>query len=112
MFTPLLLCEKHKNNDVCFCGDRTILGGSRMIAKSLCASFPDHGTRAVATHHMPCGLSNADYQIRTIEYGKILVMLLYGKYYWHVYEVYNKIQYFCIIHTISATVILHLNLTQ
>ena len=26
---------------------------------------------------------------RTIEYGKILVTLLYGKYYWRVYEVYN-----------------------
>ena len=25
------------------------------------------------------------YEIRTIEYGKILVMLLYGKYYWRVY---------------------------
>ena len=33
----------------------------------------------------------AGYQIRTIEYGKILVMLLYGKYYWRVYEVYNNI---------------------
>ena len=32
----------------------------------------------------------AGYQIRTIRYGKILVMLLYGKYYWRVYEVYNK----------------------
>ena len=31
----------------------------------------------------------AGYQIRTIKYGKILVMLLYGKYYWRVYEVYN-----------------------
>ena len=37
----------------------------------------------------------AGYQIRTIEYGKILVMLLYGKYYWHVYEVYNKYTYTC-----------------
>ena len=27
----------------------------------------------------------AGYRIRTIKYGKILVMLLYGKYYWHVY---------------------------
>ena len=26
-----------------------------------------------------------DYRIRTVEYEKILVMLLYGKYYWHVY---------------------------
>ena len=25
------------------------------------------------------------YEIRTIEYGKIFVMLLYGKYYWRVY---------------------------
>ena len=29
------------------------------------------------------------YQIWTIKYGKILVMLLYGKYYWRVYEVYS-----------------------
>ena len=35
----------------------------------------------------------AGYQIRTIEYGKILVMLLYRKYYWRVYEVYNNIVY-------------------
>ena len=35
----------------------------------------------------------AGYQIRTIKYGKILVMLLYGKYYWHVYEVYNNNTY-------------------
>ena len=27
----------------------------------------------------------AGYQIQTIEHGKILVMLLYGKYYWRVY---------------------------
>ena len=32
----------------------------------------------------------AGYQIWTIENGKIIVMLLYGKYYWCVYEVYNK----------------------
>ena len=46
--------------------------------------------------HMPRLLRSicpAGYQIRTIEYGKILVMLLYGKYYWCVYEVYNKIAY-------------------
>ena len=30
------------------------------------------------------------YQILTIEYRKTLVMLLYGKYYWRVYEVYIK----------------------
>ena len=30
------------------------------------------------------------YRIRTIEYGKILVMLVYGEYYGRVYEVYNK----------------------
>ena len=30
------------------------------------------------------------YQIRTIEYGKILVMLVYEEYYGRVYEVYNK----------------------
>ena len=30
------------------------------------------------------------YQIQTIAYGKILVMLVYGEYYGRVYEVYNK----------------------
>ena len=30
------------------------------------------------------------YRIRTIEHGKILVMLVYGDYYECVYEVYNK----------------------
>ena len=46
--------------------------------------------------HMPQLLFSiclAGYQMRTIEYGKILVMLLYGKYYWHVYEVYNQDSY-------------------
>ena len=33
------------------------------------------------------------YRIRTIEYGKILVMLVYGEYYGRVYEVYNKFSY-------------------
>ena len=30
---------------------------------------------------------------QTIEYEKILVMLVYGEYYGHVYEVYNKFAY-------------------
>ena len=33
------------------------------------------------------------YRIRTIEYGKILVMLVYGEYYGRVYEVYNNSYY-------------------
>lgn len=33
------------------------------------------------------------YRIRTIEYAKILVMLVYGEYYRRVYEVYNKSGY-------------------
>ena len=33
------------------------------------------------------------YRIRTIEYGKILVILVYGEYYGHVYEVYNTCTY-------------------
>ena len=37
---------------------------------------------AVATKRMPGG-----YQIRTIEYGKILVMLVYREYYGRVYKV-------------------------
>ena len=50
-------------------------------------------TSAFQLKHMPQLLRSicpAGYQIWTIRYGKILVMLLYGKYYWRVYEVYNK----------------------
>ena len=39
--------------------------------------------------HMPRLLHSkcpTGYRIRTIEYGKMLVMLLYGKYYWRVYR--------------------------
>ena len=47
------------------------------------------------TLRLLCSLCPTGYQIQTIEYGKILVMLLYGKYYWRVYKVYNKQ---CILH--------------
>ena len=53
-------------------------------------------TSAFQLKHMPRLLGSicpVGYQIRTIEYGKILVMLLYGKYYWRVYEVYNNFRY-------------------
>ena len=40
---------------------------------------------AVATQRMPEG-----YRIWTIEYGKILVVSVYGEYYERVYKVYNK----------------------
>ena len=53
-------------------------------------------TSAFQLKHTPRLLRSicpAGYQIRTIRYGKILVMLLYGKYYWRVYEVYNKYTY-------------------
>ena len=53
-------------------------------------------TSAFQLKHTPRLLRSicpAGYQIRTIRYGKILVMLLYGKYYWRVYEVYNKRTY-------------------
>ena len=53
-------------------------------------------TSAFQLKHTPQLLRSicpAGYRIRTIEYGKILVMLLYGKYYWRVYEVYNKMFY-------------------
>ena len=36
------------------------------------------------------GICPWGYQIQTIEYRKILVMLVYGEYYGRVYEVYNK----------------------
>ena len=36
-----------------------------------------------------CGIYPGGYQIWTIEYGKILVMLVYGEYYGRVYEVYS-----------------------
>ena len=45
-------------------------------------------TSAFQLKHMPRLLRSIcpeGYEIRTIEYGKILVMLLYGKYYWRVY---------------------------
>ena len=48
-------------------------------------------TSAFQLKHMPWLLRSicpVGYQIRTIRYGKILVMLLYGKYYWHVYKVF------------------------
>ena len=43
-----------------------------------------------------------NYRIGTIEYGEILVTLLYGKYCWRVYEVHNKKTYihFTIYHMI------------
>ena len=50
----------------------------------------DAATSAFQLKHTPRllrSICSAGYQIRTIKYGKILVMLLYGKYYWHVYEV-------------------------
>ena len=48
-------------------------------------------TSAFQLKHMLRSLCPAGYQIQTIEYGKILVMLPYGKYYWRIYEVYNNI---------------------
>ena len=53
-------------------------------------------TSAFQLKHTPRLLGSicpAGYQIWTIKYGKILVMLLYEKYYWHVYKVYNKCTY-------------------
>ena len=41
------------------------------------------------------------YQIRTIEYGKILVMLVYGEYYGQVYEVYNK---YTLLHELACNI--------
>ena len=42
------------------------------------------------TSRLLCSVCPEGYQIRTIEYGKILVMLVYGEYYGRVYKVYNK----------------------
>ena len=50
-------------------------------------------TSAFQLEHMPRLLRSVcheGYQIQTIEYGKIVVMLVYGEYYGRVYEVYNK----------------------
>ena len=44
------------------------------------------------------------YRIRTIEYGKILVMLVYGEYYGRVYEVYNKTNYTLLCHDSSICI--------
>ena len=40
-----------------------------------------------------CSVCPGGYQIQTIDYGKILVMLFKGEYYGRVYEVYNKYIY-------------------
>ena len=53
-------------------------------------------TSAFQLEHMSRLLHSAcpgGYRIRTIEYGKILVMLVYGEYYGCVYEVYKKCTY-------------------
>ena len=45
-------------------------------------------TSAFQLKHMPRllrSICTGGYEIRTMEYGKIFVMLLYGKYYWRVY---------------------------
>ena len=52
-------------------------------------------TSAFQLKHTPRLLRSicpAGYQILSIECEKILVMLLYGKYCWHVYEVYNEVK--------------------
>ena len=51
---------------------------------------------AFQLEHMPRLLRSVrprGYRIRTIEYGKILAMLVYGEYYGRVYEVYNNNHY-------------------
>ena len=55
-------------------------------------------TSAFQLEHMPWLLHSVcpgDSQIRTIEYGKTLVMLVYGKLYGQVYKVYNTHTYMC-----------------
>ena len=50
-------------------------------------------TSAFQLEHTPWLLRSVfpkGYRIWTIEYGKILVMLVYGEYYGRVYKVYNK----------------------
>ena len=54
-------------------------------AAATCAFQLEHTSRLLRSA-CPGG-----YRIRTIEYGKILVMLVYGEYYGRVYEVYNKL---------------------
>ena len=53
-------------------------------------------TSAFQLEHTPWLLHSEfpeGYQIQTIEYGKILVMLVYGEYYGRVYKVYNNYMY-------------------
>jgi len=45
------------------------------------------------TSRLLCSVCPEGYRIRTIEYGKVLVMLVYGEYYGRIYEVYNKYAY-------------------
>ena len=51
-------------------------------------------TSAFQLEHMLqllCSVCPGGYRIQTIEYGKILVMLVYGEYCGRVYEVYNYV---------------------
>ena len=55
-------------------------------------------TSVFQLEHMPRLLRTVcpgSYRIRTIEYGKILVLLVNGEYYGRVYEVYNKYGWEC-----------------
>ena len=51
-------------------------------------------TNAFQLEHTPwllCSISSVGCRIQTIEYWKVLVMYLYRKYYWYVYQVHNKV---------------------
>ena len=66
-----------------------------MPSSSVMKSYPlfQQWLSAFQLEHMPWLLRSVcpgGYRIRTIEYEKILVLLVYGKYYGRVYEVYNK----------------------
>ena len=65
-----------------------------MPSSSVIKAYSAAATSAFQLEHMPWLLSNVcpgGYRIRIIEYGKILIMLVYREYYERVYEVYNKV---------------------
>ena len=60
------------------------IGLLSMVSAAATSAFQLEHTSRLLRSVCPGG-----YQIRTIEYGKMLVMLVYGEYYGHVYEVYK-----------------------
>ena len=78
-FTSVKKYRKSANNSVFIRNE-----GLFFVSAAATSAFQLEHTTRLLRSTCPGG-----YRIRTIEYGKILVMLVYGEYYGRVYEVYN-----------------------